>query len=85
MQFNRNKLRGLMVEKDISVHDMAKALGVHPSTFYRKLDPESTFDFTLTEFTLIMDTLGQQPCNLPAFFMTGNSRGASAEVNHDSA
>jgi len=35
---NINKLRGKLVEHEITVEMLAAALGYHPSTMYRKLD-----------------------------------------------
>ena len=37
MNVNVNKLKGKMAEKDVSVPELAKIIGMYPSTLYRKL------------------------------------------------
>lgn len=41
--FNRNKLRGMMAEKNCTVEKMASFLGINPVTLYRKTNGESEF------------------------------------------
>lgn len=50
------KLRGKMVEKGISVEDLAGKLGVNRSTMYRKLDGGEKI--TIGEARKIKDALG---------------------------
>lgn len=52
---NRNKLRGKMVEMDISVGSMAQKIGISPATLYRKTIGES--EFTRTEIQKIAEIL----------------------------
>lgn len=52
---NANKLKGKMVEKNISVALIAKTLGISPSTFYRKIKKNS---FEIAEADAIVKTLG---------------------------
>lgn len=41
---NRNKLRGLMAEKNIKQVDMAEAIGISTNAFNMKLNEKSRFD-----------------------------------------
>ncbi len=36
MRVNMDKLRGLMKEHHVTIADLCEALGMNPSTFYRK-------------------------------------------------
>ena len=38
-----NKLKGKMVEKDINVDALSRALGINPATFYRRM-AQGTFN-----------------------------------------
>ncbi len=53
--FNRNKLRGKMAEKEISVEKMAYKIGINPVTLYRKTVGES--EFTRSEIQKITEIL----------------------------
>lgn len=52
---NRNKLKGKMVEMDISVGAMSEKLNISPVTFYRKTIGES--EFTQSEIKKIAEVL----------------------------
>ena len=41
---NRNKLRGLMAEKNIKQGEMAEAIGISKNAFSMKLNEKSRFD-----------------------------------------
>lgn len=41
--FNRDKLRGKMVEKRCTAERMANLLGINPATLYRKIGGDSEF------------------------------------------
>jgi len=53
--FNALKLRGKMVEKQITVEMMASRLGINPVTLYRKTTGKS--EFTRSEIQVITDIL----------------------------
>jgi len=48
--FNANKLKGEMAEKGCSAEKLAAALGINPSTLYRKMTGAS--EFTRSEIQL---------------------------------
>lgn len=45
---NIDKLRGKIVENKMSIEELSNLIGVHPSTFYRKMDKEG-ISFTIGE------------------------------------
>jgi len=49
-------LRGKMAELKLSPEDMAQAIGVDPSTFYRKIKAEG-ISFTVGQMHKIVDVL----------------------------
>lgn len=51
---NINKLKGKIVEKGLTVSKVAKQIGIHRSSFYRKMKDSS---FTVKEVNLIVDAL----------------------------
>lgn len=53
--FNGKKLRAAMIMADKSVVDICKALGIVPSTFYRKM--ENNGDFSREEILILMKEL----------------------------
>lgn len=53
--FDKNKLKGKIVECGYSVEQIAKILGVNPATLYRKLSQES--EFTRNEIATLKSTL----------------------------
>lgn len=53
--FNRNKLKGKIIECGYSTEQMAQILGINLATFYRKLAQES--EFTRNEIATIKVTL----------------------------
>ncbi len=67
--FNENKLRGKMAEKRYSVNDLAKALGINYSTFYRKSIGKS--EFTRSEIQRIADILHLSIQDIQDIFFTG--------------
>lgn len=50
------KLRGKMAELKLSPEDMAREIGVDPSTFYRKIKAEGV-NFTVGQMHKIVDVL----------------------------
>lgn len=54
---NVNKLKGKIVERGMTVSDLAKALGVDSATLYRKLKNNGDTMF-VTEANRIVDILG---------------------------
>ncbi|MBP3342274.1 MAG: XRE family transcriptional regulator [Peptococcaceae bacterium] len=54
--FNANKLRGKIVENGLSVPEVASALGMDKSTFYRRLDDKEG-SFTVKEVSLLSKLL----------------------------
>jgi predicted transcriptional regulator len=55
--FNKNKFKAILVEKGISVYDVAKLLGISPATLYRKMNGES--DFFREEIQKIGEVIGK--------------------------
>lgn len=53
--FQEEKLRQALAVKGISLQEMAKILGINPSTLYRKMVGES--DFYRNEMVIICKTL----------------------------
>lgn len=53
--FNSNKLRGKMVERQVTNESLAFRLGINPATLYRKITGKS--DFTRIEIQKITDIL----------------------------
>lgn len=53
---NANKLRGRIVEHGMSIETVAAFIGIHRSTFYRKLSGEC--DMTIGEADAIVKLLG---------------------------
>lgn len=56
MSTDMNKLRGHMAEKNLSPEDMAREIGVDPSTFYRKIKSDGV-NFTVGQMHKIVDVL----------------------------
>ena len=56
MSTNMDKLRGRMAELKLSPEDMAKEIGVDPSTFYRKIKSDGV-NFTVGQMHKIVDVL----------------------------
>ena len=51
-----NKLRGRMAEMELTPEDMAREIGVDPSTFYRKIKADGV-NFTVGQMHKIVDVL----------------------------
>lgn len=56
MSTDMNKLRGRMAEMKLSPEDMAREIGVDPSTFYRKIKTDGV-NFTVGQMHKIVDVL----------------------------
>lgn len=56
MKVNVNRLRGKMVENNVSGHDLAASIGINENTFYRKLKADG-LAFTIGQMHGIVDTL----------------------------
>lgn len=54
---NIDELKRKMAEKEISNEEMAKALNINPSTFYRKLQTAGE-NFTVGQMHRIVEVLG---------------------------
>lgn len=52
----QNKLKAILAEKQLTVHDFAISVGIKPSTFYKKLAGQSVF--TVSEALMICESLG---------------------------
>lgn len=53
---NVNKLKGIMVEKNMNAEELAKRIGMDRATFYRRLAKSD--DFTIKEVDSIVKVLG---------------------------
>ena len=67
---NANKIRGLIVEKQLSGKKVAEAIGIAPSTFYRKL---KSSNFVLWEAEKLLQILGV-PKEKPQNFSSPTAR-----------
>lgn len=56
MSTDMNKLRGRMSEMKLTPEDMAREIGVDPSTFYRKIKTDGV-NFTVGQMHKIVDVL----------------------------
>ena len=65
---NTRKLRGLMVERGVTVETVANKLGQNRSTFYRKLRNPDTI--TVSEACKLKDILSLDSCELHDIFFT---------------
>lgn len=54
--FKKNELRAEMARADVTVEELAKAIGMDPSTFYRK--QSNAGSFTREEIGKIIEFLG---------------------------
>jgi len=54
---NVNKLKGKIVEKGLSIEDVAKAIGINKSTLYRKINNNGE-TLTIKEANVICKVLG---------------------------
>lgn len=61
-------LRGKMEKCKITNDEMAKQLGIDPSTFYQKLKADST-SFTVGQMHKIVEVLGLEPEEATAIFL----------------
>ena len=68
MSTNMEVLRGKMEKCKISNEEMAKRLGIDPSTFYRKLKADGT-TFTVGQMHKIVEVLGLEPEEATAIFL----------------
>lgn len=56
MRINTNKLKGKMVEQGMTAEEVAKKVGMNPSTFYRKIKA-CGLSFTVAEMYKLVDVL----------------------------
>ena len=56
MSTDMNKLRGKMRDLNVSPEDMAREIGVDPSTFYRKIKSDGV-NFTVGQMHRIVEVL----------------------------
>lgn len=68
MNTNMNMLREKMENRRITNDEMAKQLGIDPSTFYRKLKANGT-TFTVGQIHKIVEVLGLKPEESTAIFL----------------
>lgn len=73
MSVNLEKLREKMAEKNVSNEDMARLMGIDPSTFYRKLKSDGT-NFTVGQMHTIADVLGLTNEDTASIFLWNNSQ-----------
>lgn len=57
MSTNMDILRGKMAEKKVSAEDMARAMGINASTFYRKMKTDGA-SFTVGQMHQVVNVLG---------------------------
>lgn len=69
---NANKLKGKIIEKGLNVAKVAEIIGIHKSSFYRKLNG---FDvFTVTEAAKLKDVLDLTNLEALDIFLTRTYR-----------
>lgn len=68
MSTNMDILRGKMENRQITNNEMAKQLGIDPSTFYRKLKSDGT-TFTVGQIHKIVEVLGLNPEEATTIFL----------------
>ena len=73
MRVNVDKLKGKMVEKNVTGDEMAKKLGVDKSTFYRKLKAEG-LSFTIGQMHGIANALNLSNEEAVQIFLAYNSQ-----------
>lgn len=66
---NVNKLKGKIVEKGLSVSELATLIGVDKTTFYRKLNSDGK-NFTIKEVDLIAEKLTLNKDDVNAIFFS---------------
>lgn len=66
---NINKLKGKIVEKGMTVEQLATKMGVNRSTIYRKINSEGE-TFTIKDANLICDILGLSGEEAAAIFFS---------------
>jgi len=66
---NINKLRGKIIEKGMTVKEVANKVGMDRSTFYRKLNNEGE-TFTIKEVNQIRNVLGLTVDEAVSIFFT---------------
>lgn len=68
MSTNIDMLRGKMENRQITNEEMAKRLGIDPSTFYRKLKANGT-TFTVGQMHKIVEVLRLEPKEAASIFL----------------
>jgi transposase-like protein len=66
MQFKKDLLKGTVISKGYSMGDVARWLGINPSTLYRKIAKNG--DFSRTEIIIIGDRLELKEQELNSIF-----------------
>lgn len=61
-------LRGKMAEKKVSAEDMAKAMGIDASTFYRKMKSDG-LTFTVGQMHQVVNVLKLSPDEATKIFL----------------
>ncbi|MBR4289079.1 MAG: helix-turn-helix transcriptional regulator [Oscillospiraceae bacterium] len=73
MNTNMEKLRDKMAALKLSPEDMARKIGVDPSTFYRKIKSEGV-NFTVGQMHKIADVLHLTSEEATIIFLSNNSQ-----------
>lgn len=73
MSTDMNKLRAKMADMKLSPEDMAREIGVDPSTFYRKIKSEGV-NFTVGQMHKIVDVLKLTREEAASIFLWQNSQ-----------
>lgn len=68
MQTNMDVLRGKITEKKITHEELAKKIGIDPSTFSRKMKSDGV-NFTVGQMHRIVDALALTPSEAASIFL----------------
>ncbi|MBQ9269719.1 MAG: XRE family transcriptional regulator [Oscillospiraceae bacterium] len=80
MQVNIEKLRGKMAENSTSGTELAKAIGMDESTFYRKMKAKG-LAFTIAQMHNIVDKLNLTDEEAISIFLADNSHKCEKSTN----
>ena len=72
MGTNMDMLRGKMAERNITIEEMARKMGVDASTFYRKMKSDGT-NFTVGQMHTIVEVLELTSEEATSIFLWDNS------------
>jgi AraC-like DNA-binding protein len=67
---NVNKLKGKIVEKELSIEKVARQMGLHPATLYRRINQDKGTTFTIGEALAIVEILDLTPQEATAIFFS---------------